>query len=98
MSDNAMRTLDPELTIYTVAQVRGQMLGWLAEGAEDGDFVLDAAGVADVDGAGVQLLAALARSLAAQQRTLRLAAPAPALREACGRLGLATRLAAGGAA
>jgi anti-anti-sigma regulatory factor len=90
-------TLPAELTIYTAGETRSAWLAWLAEHG-DGPLAVDAAPVAEVDAAGVQLIAALSRSLAAQQRELRLLDPSPALRNACERLGLAALLAEGAAA
>jgi anti-anti-sigma regulatory factor len=85
--------LPPELTIYTAAETRTAWLAALAEPG-DGPLAVQAAAVAEVDAAGVQLLASLSRMLAAQQRTLQLVAPSAALRDACERLGLSSLLAA----
>lgn len=89
--------LPPELTIYTAAETRTAWLAALAEPG-DGTLALEAGAVSEIDAAGVQLLASLARSLAAQQRTLKLVGPSPALQGACERLGLSDLLAAGAAA
>lgn len=89
--------LPAELTIYTAGETRAAWLAWLAEHA-DGPLAVDAAPVTEVDAAGVQLIVALSRSLAAQQRELCLLAPSTALRNACERLGLARLLAPGATA
>lgn len=59
-----------ELTIYHAAELRTALLP-LAGGACA--LVLDLSGVSDVDSAGLQLLLALRRTLAAQGATLHLA-------------------------
>ena len=86
--------LPSELTIYTACQTRQTWLAWLsAEQAGPGDpppdrlCPVDAAAVDQVDAAGVQLLVALAASLAQQQRRLQLQAPSEPLRQACTSLG-----------
>ncbi|MFT3954731.1 MAG: STAS domain-containing protein [Piscinibacter sp.] len=87
-------TLPAELSIYTAGETRSAWLTWLAEHG-DGPLAVDAASVAEVDAAGVQLIVALSRSLAAQQRELCLINPSPALHSACERLGLLALLNAG---
>ena len=94
---NHTLALPAELTIYTASETRGAWLAWLAEHT-DGPLAVDAAPVAEVDAAGVQLIVALSRSLAAQQRALHLLAPSAALSNACARLGLNSLLATGAAA
>lgn len=86
--------LPPELTIYTAAETRAAWLAALAAPGE-GTLAVQAGAVAEVDAAGVQLLASLARTLEAQQRTLQLVEPSAALVGACERLGLSALLAAG---
>lgn len=86
--------LPPELTIYTAAETRTAWLAALAEPGE-GTLAVPAGAVTEVDAAGIQLLASLARTLAAQQRTLKLLDPSPALQGACERLGLSGLLAPG---
>ena len=86
--------LPPELTIYTAAETRTAWLAALAESG-DGPLAVDSGAVTEVDAAGVQLLASLARTLAAQQRALQLVEPSAALRGACERLGLSNLLAPG---
>lgn len=90
--------LPAELTIYTVGELRPHWLTWLdggAHGETDGDetLQLDAAEVAEVDAAGVQLLLSLANALALRQRGLRLVRPSRALADACTTLGAAALLA-----
>jgi ABC-type transporter Mla MlaB component len=78
--------LPSELTIYTVAENRLKWLSCLAAEAgagQDGSFAVDAAAVQEVDAAGVQLLLALQRTLAARQQTLHLLGTGPALAAAC---------------
>ena len=90
-------TLPNELSIYTVADVRGQWLAQLAEpDAADVAVALDGAAVDQVDAAGVQLLVALQRALAQHDRALKLNAPSAALVEACRALGVAALLLAPG--
>lgn len=86
--------LPTELTIYTAAETRAAWLAALSAPAE-GPLRVDAAGVTEVDGAGVQLLLALRRSLAARERALQLVGPSGALDSACRRLGLADLIDAG---
>ncbi len=84
--------LPAELSIYTAAELHPQWLAWAAlqQGAT---ACADGAAVDQVDGAGVQLLVALQRSLAARGCALHLSAPSRPLREACTALGLADWLA-----
>lgn len=86
--------LPTELTIYTAAETRSAWLTALAE-AGDGSLAVQAGAVTEIDAAGVQLLASLARTLAAQQRSLQLVAPSTTLRGACERMGLSSLLAEG---
>ena len=94
-------SLLPELTIYTLAELHPQWLGWVsgaphAGGAEpntDELFRVSAAAVTEVDAAGVQLLLALSNALAQQQRTLQLVNPSPPLSSACAALGVSALLA-----
>ncbi len=87
---NSPHCLPPELTIYTACETRLTWLSWLAEQADSDRtevFALDAAGVQEVDAAGVQLLLALQRSLAGGQQALSLERPSRALAAACHALG-----------
>jgi anti-anti-sigma regulatory factor len=88
----AIPPLPVELTIYAVTELRAQWLAALDAGPPEGDCVVDASAVAEVDGAGVQLLVALSRQLAAHERGLRLVSPTAALRDACATLGLSALL------
>ena len=84
--------LPQELTIFTVGECRALYLGWLgADGHES--LALDASGVAEVDGAGVQLLLSLANSLAPHGRRLSLVDASAPLAAACTHLGAAFLLA-----
>ena len=88
----ALPPLPAELTIYAVSELRTQWLAALDAGPGEGDCVVDASAVAEVDGAGLQLLVALSRQLAAHDAALRLASPTAALRDACATLGLSALL------
>jgi anti-anti-sigma regulatory factor len=80
--------LPAELTIYSAAELRRQLLAHVDAHAEDEACRIDAAAVDQVDAAGLQLLVSLARTLAPLGRTLRLDQPSPALLAACETLGL----------
>ena len=86
-------SLPSEVTIYNAAELRAQWLACLDALPERPDdttglhTTLDASRIDVVDGAGVQLLLALARSLQRRGRILRLARPTEALRVACATLG-----------
>ncbi len=86
--------LPAELTIYTAAETRSAWLGWLAgeTGLDEPVCAVDASACDEVDAAGLQLLVALAHSLARRQRRLQLLQPAAPLRTACTELGLAELL------
>lgn len=93
MSD--ARRLPADLTIYAVRDGAEQGLRWLSQlDAEAGDAPLQVAahGVEEVDAAGVQLLIALSRSLAARGRRLQLLQPSPVLQRALACLGAAPLL------
>nr|WP_176256750.1 STAS domain-containing protein [Derxia lacustris] len=94
--------LPAELTIYMVAELAPQWLasldGLSHDDAADDSFAVDAAAVAEVDAAGLQLLVALANQLTRDGWTLRLARPSPTLAQACALLGLDALLGAGAAA
>ena len=68
-----------------------------ANDANEDSLPVDAAAVAEVDAAGVQLLVSLQRALEARQQALRLMAPSRALATACTALGLAALVGAVGA-
>jgi anti-sigma B factor antagonist len=71
--------LPEEMTIYHAAAQKEQLLGALADG--NGPIEFDAAGVAEIDTAGLQLLLLAARSAAQFGRTLRLVGHSPAVQE-----------------
>jgi len=81
--------LPAELTIYTASATRADWLAWLNSPDLDRKSMIriDAAPVEDVDGAGVQLLGALLRSLLEQALAWQVVAPSAALLEACRALG-----------
>ncbi|MBU6261267.1 MAG: STAS domain-containing protein [Burkholderiales bacterium] len=85
-------TLPLELSICTAAETRAACLSWLDR--PDPGPVL-AAGVEVVDGAGVQLLLALARAAQRRGRDFALADASEALRRACSALGAGALLGAG---
>jgi anti-anti-sigma regulatory factor len=95
---SAFPPLPAELTIYAASELRAQWLAALDASPPEADLQLDASAVTEVDGAGVQLLLALARQLAARDRALRLERPSPRLHEACAALGLDSLLGTAGAA
>jgi anti-anti-sigma regulatory factor len=81
--------LPQELTIYTAAATRDRMLEWLAAqpAADDAPLAADGGAVLEVDGAGVQLLLALANGVAARGRSFVVAPASESLRSACAALG-----------
>jgi anti-anti-sigma regulatory factor len=90
-------TLPAELTIFSAAETREALLDWLARTAATADVAahadapvlrLDAQGVVDVDGAGVQLLCSLGRQAERDARRWQLVDPSGALQRACEVLGL----------
>jgi ABC-type transporter Mla MlaB component len=82
--------LPAELTIFTVGELHPAWMAWLD--APGDTLVLDAAGVDEVDAAGVQLLIALQRGLARRERALVLHAPSTPLVTACTHLGASVLL------
>ena len=81
-------TLPSEITIYVAAELRGPWLDWLErEAGNEAEAEADGQAVEEIDGAGLQCLLALARSLEARQQSLRIRQPSEVLREACVRLG-----------
>lgn len=88
--------LPAELTIYSVGEWAPRLRAHLAN-APDGDgcngLWIDAAALQEVDASGVQLLLALANTLAREQRVLQLAAPSEPLVCACNALGASALLA-----
>jgi len=95
---NAAR-LPAELTIYTVGELYPHCLEWLSRAgsfvsgqAPEEQLRVDAAAVAEVDAAGVQLLLSLANALRPHAQSLVLDHPSPALARACSALGASTLL------
>jgi len=88
--------LPAELTIYTVGELRATWRGWLGATLANADpqetLVADADAVDQVDAAGVQLLMALAKALAAQGHRLQVHRPSAPLAQACQLLGVAPQL------
>lgn len=88
--------LPEELTIYTAAELHGRWLADLAAGpaphaADDGEgtlAVIDAAAVEQVDGAGLQLLLSLLRTLADRGLAVRVERPSAVLCAAAAAVGL----------
>jgi ABC-type transporter Mla MlaB component len=78
--------LPAELTIYSALETRDALLAWVTEQtAQASDYLeVSAAQVSEVDGSGLQLLAALAN----MDLTWRLIASSSAFSEACRTLGL----------
>lgn len=70
---------DGELTIYTVAELKTELMPWLELNR---DIELDLAQVSEVDGAGIQFLLLMRREVMASARVLRLSAISPAVRDA----------------
>ncbi len=85
----AVLTLPGELTIYTVGELREPWSAWLAalDPAEPAARA-DGSAVAEVDGAGAQLLLALSRSCAARAQPLVVEPCSATLAAACRALGL----------
>ncbi len=84
--------LGPELTIAFAAGVREQLAAAVAA-APAGPLTLDLSGVSEFDSAGLQLLLATRRSLAAAGRTLHLQAPSAVVQDALQVFGLRSLLA-----
>ena len=84
--------LPAELTIYTVAELQPQWREWLGQLAATppagATAPVHAAAVDQVDAAGLQMLMALRRSIAARAWQCRLQDASGALRAACSGLGL----------
>jgi anti-anti-sigma regulatory factor len=79
--------LPAELNIYSVMEIRDALLAWVTEQGSQGveSLVISARKVAEVDGSGLQLLAALSN----MQQTWQLVAPTEVFAEACRTLGFA---------
>jgi anti-anti-sigma regulatory factor len=79
--------LPTELNIYSALETRDALLAWIAEQSSkshDG-LVISAKNVEEVDGSGLQLLAALAN----MEHVWRLTDPSDAFAEACRTMGVA---------
>lgn len=89
-------SLPPELTIYTVGELRPQWLSWLADAAQagspSGEYAVEAGAVDQVDAAGVQLLLSLGNAVAQRERRLQVLNPSMPLAEACAALGVSSLL------
>ncbi|RUP26531.1 MAG: STAS domain-containing protein [Curvibacter sp.] len=81
--------LPSELTIYTADSTRQALLGWLQARSEQAasPACLRGASVDEVDSAGLQVLAALANTLAEQGQVLELQQPSAHLRAGLNDLG-----------
>lgn len=79
-SPNAL-AIEGELTIYRAAELRDVLLAALVAVAEGGDLELNLAAVTEMDSAGVQLLMATKKTMAATRRELRLVEHSPAVLE-----------------
>ena len=94
------RTLPAELTIYHVAALRSEWLGWLEKppktrrktAGPQKDWPLDASPVVEIDASGIQLLLALSKSLAERHSTLKLLNPSRPVTAACESAGLTSLL------
>lgn len=94
------RALTGAVTIYAVGTLRSQFDVWIAKlpkgrrgtALNDSAFAVDARGVEEVDAAGLQLLVALSKTLAARRRPLQLVNPSSVLAGACDALGVASLL------
>lgn len=86
-----MVVLQGDVSIVQAAHWREHLLQAVAADATgEGPFVVDAAGVADFDSAGVQLLLALRALLERDGRRLQLHAPSASVRDALAAYGLET--------
>lgn len=85
---NSVLALPAELTIYTVGELHPQWLAWFREGSQSAPLDVNAAGVEQVDGAGLQLLLSLVGAASDRGRALRIQDPSEALRQGCLALGL----------
>ena len=83
--------LPEEMTIYSALETRDKLLAWSSEQSAKNADVLEvsAANVTEIDGAGLQLLAALTN----MGQPWRILAPSSAFTHACSAMGLAKWLA-----
>lgn len=86
MAKNPAFDLPAELTIYTATETRESMLGWIktCEAGASGPLLISARDVEAVDGAGLQLLAALLP----MDLEWSISDPSPPFAKACGLAGL----------
>lgn len=85
--------LPQELTIYTVGELHPQWLAWMRSSPDEATTgAVDASAVDQVDAAGVQLLVALDRALAARGAPLQLQGTSAVLAQGCDAIGLAAWL------
>lgn len=79
--------LPPEINIYNVLETRDALLSWVSEQVVQGSARLEvsARDVSDVDGSGLQLLAALSN----MEHSWRLVEPSAPFAQACRTLGFA---------
>jgi anti-anti-sigma regulatory factor len=81
--------LPGELNIYAVGALGDQLRGWLQKLPAAGrPLKIDGSAVTEVDGAGLQLLVSLARTLGERDRRLEIVAPTATLVDAARALGL----------
>lgn len=87
--------LPTELTIYSALETRDALQIWLAKQTQGSVSPLEvgAASVAEIDGAGLQLLASLAASVTQRGDAWHLVAPSEAVQDACRTLGFTAWLA-----
>jgi anti-anti-sigma factor len=71
-------TVQGEMTIYSAAELAALWLPWLTDAQS---WQLDLAGVAEMDGAGLQLLLLAQRELSAAGASLHLIAQSPAVQQ-----------------
>lgn len=94
-TDNAVLLMGPELTIYSAAPVRAQLLDALSSTSA---LTLDLSQVCEIDSAGMQLLLAARRMASDTGATLVLASHTPAVLDALGLFGLDQQCGQGSAA
>jgi ABC-type transporter Mla MlaB component len=82
--------LPQEMTIYSAVETRDALLGWVTEqNAKSAKLLkISAAKVQEIDGAGLQLLAALSNT----EQNWQLVGPSAAFVDACQAMGLSTWL------
>jgi ABC-type transporter Mla MlaB component len=82
--------LPEEMTIYSAVETRDALSAWVTEQSAKGSKLLQisAAKVSEIDGSGLQLLAALAN----MDQSWQLVQPSTAFKDACNTLGLSAWL------